>query len=137
MRNYCAAGPSLLGYPLRVKIDSWSISRSCTRPHALITWCALRSIIVTSFFVLGCASHSKFMGGVPFSLVLRQFLIARQYRDGCFLRVSPGKIAQAVASRAGNYYARDSITGLCRAASVYLGLVPDHFSHFSHIMTPF
>ena len=47
-----------------------------------------------------------------------------------FFARSLGKIAQAVASRAGNYYARDSITGLCRAAPVYLGLVRDHFSHF-------
>ena len=43
---------------------------------------------------------------------------------------SIGKIAQAVASRASNYNARDSITGLCRAAPVFLGLVRDHFSHF-------
>ncbi len=50
---------------------------------------------------------------------------------------SLGKIVKAVASCAGNYYARDSITGLCRAAPVYLGLVHDHFSHFFNIMTPF
>ena len=37
-------------------------------------------------FVLGCAGHSNFVGGVPFSHVLSQFLIERQYRDGCFLR---------------------------------------------------
>ena len=40
------------------------------------------------------------------------------------------KIVQAVASRAGNHYVCDLITGLCRAAPVYLGLVRDHFSHF-------
>ena len=69
-------------------------------------------------FVLGCASRPKFMGGVPFSLVLGQLSIARQYRDGRFLCASLGKIAKAVASRAGNYRARDSITGLCRVAPV-------------------
>ena len=37
-------------------------------------------------FVLGCAGHSNFVGGVPFSHVLRQFLIKRQYRNCCFLR---------------------------------------------------
>ena len=47
-----------------------------------------------------------------------------------FFARSLGKIAQAVASRASNYYARDLITGLWRAAPVYLGLVRDHFSHF-------
>ena len=36
-------------------------------------------------FVLGCAGHSNFAGGVPFSHVLSQFLIERQYPDGCFL----------------------------------------------------
>ena len=54
-----------------------------------------------------------------------------------FFRRHLGKIAQAVASLAGNYYARDSITGLCRAAPLYLGLVRDRFSHFFHLMTPF
>ena len=34
--------------------------------------------------VLGCASLSKFVGGVPFCQVLGQFLIARQYRNGYF-----------------------------------------------------
>ncbi len=47
-----------------------------------------------------------------------------------FFACSPGKIALAVASCAGNYYARDSITVLCRAAPVCLGLVRDHFGHF-------
>ena len=36
-------------------------------------------------FVLGCDGHSNFVGGVPFSHVLSQFLIKRQYRDGRFL----------------------------------------------------
>ena len=37
-------------------------------------------------FVLGCDGRSNFVGGVPFSHVLSQFLIKRQYRDDCFLR---------------------------------------------------
>ena len=45
-----------------------------------------------------------------------------------FLTRSLGKIAQAVASLASLYWAHDSITELCRAAPVYLGLVRDHFS---------
>ncbi len=36
-------------------------------------------------FVLGCAGHSNFVGGVPSSHVISQFLIKRQYRDGCSL----------------------------------------------------
>ena len=36
-------------------------------------------------FVLGCDGHSNFLGGVPFSHVLSQFLIMRQYCDGHFL----------------------------------------------------
>ena len=47
-----------------------------------------------------------------------------------FFACSLGNIAQAVVSFAGNYYARDLITGLWRTAPVYLGLVRDHFSHF-------
>ncbi len=53
-----------------------------------------------------------------------------------FFTCSLGKIVQAVESCAGDYCARDSIRGLCRAAPVYLGLVRDHFSHFFHIMNP-
>ena len=36
-------------------------------------------------FVLGCAGRSNFVGRDPFSHVLSQFLIERQYHDGCFL----------------------------------------------------
>ena len=47
-----------------------------------------------------------------------------------FFVQSLGKIALAVASRAGHYWARDSITGLCHSAPEYLWLVRDHSSHF-------
>ncbi len=40
---------------------------------------------MTPYHILGCASRSKFVGGVPFSQVLGQFLTVRQYRDGQFL----------------------------------------------------
>ena len=75
------------------------------------------------FYLLGYASHSKFMGGVPFSPVLGQFLIVRQYRDGHFL------CAQSWQDCAG-CCAMIRSQGYTVLAPRYLGMVCDHFSHF-------
>ena len=73
------------GISLQGKIDLWSISLSCVHPHVFISWSHYTASLWHHFFVLGCASHFKYVGGVPFSHVLGQFLIMRQHRDGHFL----------------------------------------------------